>query len=418
MEYILYYKIIKNSGILLLGNILNKVIALVILLMLVRYLGSEGYGEYSLVLTLVSFFIILTEFGLNNYLIKEISKNKEDLDLYLSSSIFINVFFSIISLGILILLNFVINYSYSITISIYLASISLIFISLSSTFYSIWIALEKVYYVSLSMVSSALIQLVLLTLAIITRSSLPIIFLFLCLTHFLNVILIFIIHNLKISKIDLNLNLNFLKKVILSSTPFILINFFANIHYKIGIIMLSFFKFENVVGWYSASYNFIPIFMFISYSYCQSFFSSISKIEIFQKIKSLFVKATRDLAILSGIIIIFVLLFKNQIVLLVFGKEFLPAINSLTILVFGIFFIFLRSPALRVIFIKNGELTVSKMVAFTAILNIFLNIFLIPTLSYIGASISALICEFVLAIMFIFKARLILNERNFRMSKV
>ena len=88
----------------------------------------------------------------------------------------------------------------------------------------------------------------------------------------INILLSILIVYKKFTKIRFEFNINFWKFLFKNSWPFALVWVFWSIYLKITIIMLSFFKGDSVVGWYSASsqilegLGFIPIVFVVMFS--------------------------------------------------------------------------------------------------------------------------------------------------------
>ena len=57
-------KVAKNTGIIIAGDIVNKIISLFLIIYLARYIGAAGYGTYSFVFAFLSFFGIITDLGI------------------------------------------------------------------------------------------------------------------------------------------------------------------------------------------------------------------------------------------------------------------------------------------------------------------------------------------------------------------
>ena len=51
-----------------------------------RYLGAEGYGILSLALSITGIFGILADLGLNTLMVREVARNKELADTYISNT--------------------------------------------------------------------------------------------------------------------------------------------------------------------------------------------------------------------------------------------------------------------------------------------------------------------------------------------
>lgn len=70
-------KILRNMGVLVLGQAATVPLVFATSVLLVRHLGSEGFGEYAFVYAFVGLFTWLATFGMENIVVREASKTPE-----------------------------------------------------------------------------------------------------------------------------------------------------------------------------------------------------------------------------------------------------------------------------------------------------------------------------------------------------
>jgi len=68
--------IAKNTGALAISNVITSILGFFLLIYLARYLGEVGFGKYSFALSFTTLFAIFANLGINNYIIREIARNK------------------------------------------------------------------------------------------------------------------------------------------------------------------------------------------------------------------------------------------------------------------------------------------------------------------------------------------------------
>ena len=71
-------KVAHNSAIHIAGKGLSTFLGLIVVALITRYLGTEGYGNYITVITYLTFFGILADFGLVLVTTQMISEHKAD----------------------------------------------------------------------------------------------------------------------------------------------------------------------------------------------------------------------------------------------------------------------------------------------------------------------------------------------------
>ena len=89
-------RILKNAIILSSTQVFSRVLSFTFFLILARYFGSEFFGKYYYVYTLIFLLTFISDAGLSTLLIREIAKLKERDGTILLHSVIIRIFFSIL----------------------------------------------------------------------------------------------------------------------------------------------------------------------------------------------------------------------------------------------------------------------------------------------------------------------------------
>jgi len=100
-------------------------------------------------------------------------------------------------------------------------------------------------------------------------------------------------------------------------------------------------------------------------------------------------------------------LLARRIILLIFGEGYAPSVVVLQLLIWSMVFIFANAPFFRLFESTNKQIVVTKITGLMVIVNVAINLILIPKFSYVGASIATLITEFVVVTL-----AFVLAERN------
>jgi O-antigen/teichoic acid export membrane protein len=83
----------------------------------------------------------------------------------------------------------------------------------------------------------------------------------------------------------------------------------------------------------------------------------------------------------------------NKIIILIYGAEYMSSIIALQILVWSTILIFISSPLARLLEVSNKQIVITKITAIVVVVNIVLNIILIPKFSYVAASAITVLSE-------------------------
>ena len=159
--------------------------------------------------------------------------------------------------------------------------------------------------------------------------------------------------------------------------------------------MLSAFKTDVEVGWYNASYKIyegLLIFPVIIGTVLMPRLSQIYKSNK-ESFDQIFLKGIKYVIIIGVVITFNGILLSDKIISLCFGLEYKSATISLNVLLTGMFFVF------SINFLQTAMITMDKqkIVLYLAIcgliLNILVNLYLIPKYSYVGAAFATVFVE-------------------------
>ena len=171
-------RILKNLSAVFFGDLFVKFSGMAIAIILARYLGPEDYGKYSFVIAGVFIFMVFSDFGLNDLIIRDVARNHNLAPQYFISSLISKTILSCLSIIFLILYVYLMGYSEEIILYTIVFSASILFIVLMNSITSIFKAFEQMGYVLLiSIISSAVLLVFIVSLVYFNGSLLQIIFL-------------------------------------------------------------------------------------------------------------------------------------------------------------------------------------------------------------------------------------------------
>lgn len=391
-------RVAKNTSILFLSQIVSYALIFFYTIYIARYLGANGYGILSFAIAFSGIFSILADLGLSTLTVREVAKDKSLAKKYLGNGLLIKTILSILTFFLIVLFINMLGYPQKTIIVVYFVSLSVILTSVSGIFYSIFQAYEKMEYQSSGQILSSIIMFLgvfigiyfafdVVGFAIIFLVSSVIILVYsllICFWKFL------------IPKIEYDLE--FWKKTIKESLPFGLTGISVMMYIYIDTLLLSIFQNNEVVGWYNAAYRLVLFLLFIPNTINIAIFPTMSKFHIsspdsLRIINEKFFK----LMIIIGIPIgVGITLLADKIILLIFGAGYIPSIIALQILIWTIVFTFGSAASVKLLEATNKQLTLTKITSICVIVNIVLNLILIPKFSYIGASIATVLTEIII----------------------
>jgi len=385
-----YSKNIQWVGI---SKLLTMVFSLLTTMIVARILGPESFGVLNYVLSIIGLFSIIASLGVSAVTYKEMVSHKENREEILGSSIALTMSTGIIAICLVFIVLFFMQETMYIKGLILLMSLS--FITQPLSLISIdFLKDGKSKYATITQVSTSIISSILKITTIFLSSSLS---LFIAVLIIENVIAGCIyIYQIKVIK-KWSFSLTVSKKQILfilsSSIPMMLMIGFTEIYARIDQIMLRHYLDVEAVGLYSAAVRLTEVWYFLPNILITALFpalvnaSNSAKIEYNKRFNFLLVILT----LASIIISVITFIWSDKIIAIIYGSGFAHASPILAVYIFSLFGSFISMILLQDLFLNNRKWLIILLPASTAILNIVLNVYLIPLKSAVGAAIATVI---------------------------
>jgi len=387
-------KIAINTLVQIIGKGITTAIAVVMLAYLARYLGVNGYGEYTTVFAFLGFFAIIADMGFYTVAVREMAKDPESSAKVIGNIFSLRLVFALVLLIAPLVGFFIPSYSEAVKIGIVIATFSSLFVLLNQIFVSIF---QVHLRMDRSVISDVSARLVLFALTIVFIN------LKLSLQFF---ILANVIANLVLVLISFAMSRKFLvsrpqfdfkywKFILKESLPLGIVIVLGLIYFKIDTIMLSIMKDSTAVGIYGAPYKILEILITIPSIFMGSVFPLISKYikEKDFRLKDSFKTSFDFMLILAVPMVVGIYLLAKPIVYLILGAEFSASILVLQYLIFAVLIIFLGTIMGNFVVAANLQKKLVWVYLFSVFFNITGNLILIPRYSYIGSSVTTIATE-------------------------
>lgn len=402
-------KIAKNTLSLFAAQFVGAILSILLSIFIARSLGDVIFGKYAFIIAFTALFTVFLDLGYETLLVREVARDKSQASKYLNNIISIRTVLSVVIFTLIILIINILDYPEDIKNIIYVFTIYSILISLSNVFKVTFRAFEKMEYEAGISILSNILR-VALGLSVLFLGyglmELALVFLFSGIFEFAVIVLV---SEKKFIKTKMEFDLNFLKSTIKVALPLGTLTIFGLIYIKTDTIMLSFMKGDAVVGWYNAAYNLILGFRPIPHLFMSALLPLMAYYYISSKesLKIVYEKSFKYLLILGLPITVGILLLADRFILLLYGQQFINSIIVLKILAGDILLKFLYFCASFILVSTDKQNQMAVIVGCTALINVVLNLFLIPYFSYVGAAIATIATETFLLIAYVY-----LNSRH------
>ncbi|MGA3199614.1 MAG: flippase [Halobacteriota archaeon] len=371
-----------------------------------RYLGPGLFGLLTFGLAFTGIFGLLLDLGLNNLAIREVARDKSHANVYLSNITFIKLIMAVITFGLIAVTAHGLGYSGETVAVVYLLTLSAISVAFTASFYAIFQSFEKMEYQSVGAILSSLALLTGAVILIARGAGVVAFAAIYLLSNALELGYSFFICTRKFHLFKVEVDFDFWGPTIRQALPFGLSGVFVTIYFWIDSLMLALIHGNEAVGWYSAGYRLVFSLLFIPAVFNAAVFPAMSRFHVSSRdsLQATWKKYLRFMLILGIPIAVGTTLLAGRIIALVFGEGFAPSVVVLQLLVWSLVFIFASAPFFRLFESTNKQVVVTKITGLMVIVNVAINLALIPKFSYVGASIATLVTEFIVMIVAIFLA--------------
>lgn len=394
--------ITKGAGIVFIGLFISKLLGYIYRLIVAR-IGTEQYGLLSLGLAIFGVLTTLSLLGLNQGIIRYISFYKAKEDLLKIKNILVSTFKITLPLS-LILAIFLFIFSKWISITFFhnpnlsliikIIAIALPFEVIRQIILDIFKAFQKIKYeLYIKCITENLTKIILTLIFIILGLNIIGATTAYTLSIILSAILAFYFLETKISPIfkhKIN-NSSFDKELLFYSLPLLFSDFIFSIILWTDTLMLGYFLPESEVGIYNAALPTAFLMNMIPYALYTLFIPMLTELYSQNKnteFKIVYKTVTKWVFLINLILLSMFYLFSRPILSILFGQNYIRGATSLIILGTGYFIgYFPISSQHFLLIIKKTKLVLFNTL-FVAILNILLNLYLIPIYGFLGAAIA------------------------------
>lgn len=404
--------IIKNTAWLFAAEIVSTVVLSFGSLMLARVWGNALYGIYGFALSFVALFIFLIDFGLPTLLINQLSQRHEDAQRLVKNYTALKVTLAVMAFVLISLIISLTDKPAEVKTIVILIALNTIIGSFIPFYYAIFRAFERMKSeATIKMIFNAL-SLVLIIVVLVSHWQVRSYVTAGIVISTLNLFFLFRVFGNTHTLSNLKLDFPLIRRTFRQASPLALSSVFIGIYFSIDTVMLSFWKDNETVGWYSADYRVVFLLMTFVNLFFATTFPVISRLinRDNQTIRVILAMSFRIIVSLVLPITIALSLFAPQFINLVFGMSYLPGANALSVLIWTVFLSGISVIYSNTVLASGHNAIYAIGTAVGALFNLLLNFLLIPRWSLNGAAIATVAAEIVvLAFFYAYCNRRVIN---------
>ncbi|MEK7581458.1 MAG: flippase [Patescibacteria group bacterium] len=405
----MFKKVFYNTSAQILGKAITASASLVITLLIGRSLGPAGYGEFTKIFVFIGYFYTFADFGFNAIYVK--ISSRKDIREFLPYLIGMRLVLAIILAGSAIVISQILPYNKELGLGftpqvkfgILIASATIITQALftsSNAFFQ-----KKLRY-DLSVIAAVAGTLVILLLTSITSVFAPTIYLYTVSYIFggltFVIVAFFIIYKYFKAPIYPSFSISHTKSFLKDAWPIGTALILNLVYFRTDVFILAYTRPPQEVGLYGLAYQFFEAALSIPIFFTNALYPLLTG--LYAQDKPEYQKQIKRWLQILTVVSIFLslgLIIASYLIPPLFGARFNGSQMALVILALGMPFFFISALLWHILIIKNRQKQLIAIYAVGAVVNLLLNLLLIPKYGFLAAAIVTIFSESLITLMLI-----------------
>ncbi len=240
------------------GKVATTSVGVIVTILLTRYLGPAGFGTFTFVLVFVTMFGTIADWGMTLVTIREASKNEEEATQIIGNTLVIRLILSLVAAIIATICIWIFPYDNSIRILVSIASLTLIAVSIKTSFQIIFNVKLRMENTAISDFCANIIVLIIVVAVVQFNLGLSVVIIAYLVGDFIAAAVAGFLA-LRYIPIKPNLFLPSTKYLLLEALPMGALLVVFTIYNRIDTVILSYFKGQIAVGIYGAAYRIFEV---------------------------------------------------------------------------------------------------------------------------------------------------------------
>ena len=391
----------KNIFHLLTSSVLQKAIAFVYFALIARWAGVEQTGAYFFALSWTLMFTTITDMGLTPVLIRESAKEHAHAEKYLNQILSIKLPLTCLAVLSAIVGAWLFHIEPVTRTLVMLAAVVISLDAVSLTFYGVLRGHHVLKYEGLGLIVGQSVTMIIGLTALKLHAPLWVLVIALIAGSSWNALASWwiVTRRLRI-RVRPSWDWSFATSILKTAFPFALAGFFVKVYTSADAVLLTHFHGETAAGLYSVPYKLTFAFQFVPMTFTAAFYPAMSRAFAADKrqLGDLFYKALWSLTLIAAPIVAGIVALAPQLVLFVYGKDYLPSVAAVETLILALLPIFLDFPIGSLLNASDRQMTQTKIMGMAMALSLILNLSLIPAYGLAGVVIASLVSHTALVI--------------------
>ncbi len=385
-----------------------RVASFVFNILVIRTLGGEAFGQYSIVIAWASLFSVLGDLGINQYLAREIARDPQKTGELFWDTVLLRFILALIA-SIMTTGGAVLNgYSSEIVLAIAIYTSSYFLQAVLAPLSSILTGNERIDIISAMTVVTQVLFMIFAGLFLLLGLD----FVWVVIASVINLPIVialqyFVIRRNRLGPPRFNINPSLWLSVIRFGLPFGIVQLSLSFAFRIDTILLSSHVSDTQVGWYNAAYNLTLTLLTLSRSFNDAILPTLAREHMLdpQSVRPWYFKSVKIILLIGLPIAVGGMLTADHLTHLLYQPSFAPTAFALAILVWDIPFVMYHSFCGNMTTSIKREGRAARIYGSLGIINTVLNLALIPRFGILGAAFATVLTDVAGAAQFYFLFR-------------
>jgi O-antigen/teichoic acid export membrane protein len=415
--------IAKNTVFVTFGSLALKLLNFLFGVFVVRQLGDDRFGQYSIVLAFVGLFQIFAELGVSQYVSREIARDKSKTETYVWNLMIIRVLLAFVGIAGITYGAYAAGYAPGLVLGVFIYTLGFLLSAVDMPLNAVLWANERMDYLTIVNVVAQIVFIIFGGLFLFSGLG----FIWLIVASLISImpriiISIWAINKNNLLRSHIKIDFHLWPILIKAGLPFGLISLALTIDASVDTIILSRFVSDNEVGWYNVAYGLTRSLLFFFSGFSIAMVPSLSRTFIQDRaiVEKWYYRSIKLIIISSLPLAVGGMLVAVPLIRFIYTDQFAPSALALRILIWDVPFLMYSHFCGNMTTIVAEERSAARVYMISAIANIVLNLIAIPRFGFLGASAVTVATDVVISFQFYFllKGKLNLPDIKWLIFKV
>ena len=395
--------IFKNALAITLGSIALRGLNFVFNVFVVRQLGDDGFGKYSIVLAFVGLFQIFAELGMSQYVMREVARDHSKTRTLFWDLVALRFLLGFAGMLFIPIGALLYGYSTELVVGVLIYTSTFLLSAIAVPLTVILTSYERLGFVTFLTVLGQVIFIAFGAVFMILKPD----FVWLIIAALIGLLpqiglAIWAVRHEHIAWLPIRIVPRAWPGLIRAGVPFGIISLALTIAFSIDTVMLSGHVSEHAVGWYNVAYGLVRSLMFFISGFSQAMVPSLSRTfaSATHQVENWYRRSVKFIMILSLPLAVGGVLLAFPLTTFLYTDEFLPAALTLQVIIWDVPFLMFNSFCGNMTTVVGEERAAARIYSINAAANVVLNLYAIPRFGIIGAALVTVVTDLIGALQF------------------